>query len=135
MSFRSFVAFLILVNYLLLAVIGCITKPEQDRYMLMIKTDSDKNQQYEECRYLRMDGLEAFMEEAMATRYSNSPDTHKNHLISVVNGIDTHFLPEYVQIPLRVVFQNTTTQLSHPPASIKEIALEVYCPPDNLLIA
>lgn len=132
MSFRSFIAFLILVNYLLLAGIGCISKPEQDHYMLMIKTDSDKNHKYEECRYLRMDGLEAFMQEAMETRYQNASDTHKNYLISVVTGIDTHFLPDYLQIPLRVIFQNEIIRLRHATVPVKERALAIYTPPDNL---
>lgn len=135
MSFRSFIAFMVLVNYLLLAGIGCISKPEQDQYMLMIKTDSDKNQQYEECRYLRMDGLEAFMEEAMATRYSNAADSHKNHLISVVNGIDTHFLPDYLQIPDKAIFQNKITRLQHPTPPVRNRALAIYTPPDNLHFA
>lgn len=103
--------------------------------MLMVKTDSDKNQQYEDCRYLRMDGLEAFMQESLATRYSNASDTHKNHLISIVSDVDTHFLPDCMKIPLRAISQNETAQLPHPLTSIREIALAVYSPPDNLLFA
>jgi hypothetical protein len=101
--------------------------------MLMVKTDSDKNQQYEDCRYLRMDGLEAFMQESLATRYSNASDTHKNHLISVISGIDTHFQPEYLPIPLKAVLQNKTPRLSHSTAPVKEMAFAIDSPPDNLL--
>ena len=103
--------------------------------MLMIKTDSDKNQKYEECRYLRMDGLEAFMEESLATRYSNTPDTHKNHVISVISGIDTHFLPDCIQIPDKAIFQNKIIRLQHPTPPVRNRTLSIYTPPDILFFA
>lgn len=41
---------------------------------------------------MRMDGLENFLLESLASRYQKTTDTPKHHLISVVSGVDSHCL-------------------------------------------
>lgn len=88
---RSWIALLLLVNYLLVASVGCLSRPEDQQELVLVQTDAAGH--YQECRYLRMDGLENFLTEALASRYQNAPETPKHHLISVVHGIDAHHLP------------------------------------------
>ena len=89
---RSPLAFLLLLNYLLVVGLGCISRPEDQQEFVMVQT-SEVGRQYQECRYMRMDGLENFLLESLASRYQRTSDTPKHHLISVVSGIDTHCLP------------------------------------------
>lgn len=86
---RSWIAMLLLINYLLVAGVGCMSRPEDQQELVQ----TDAAGQYQECRYLRMDGLENFLTEALASRYQNAPETPKHHLISVVHGVDAHHLP------------------------------------------
>ncbi len=41
---------------------------------------------------MRMDGLENFLLESLASRYQKETDTPKHHLISVISGVDSHCL-------------------------------------------
>lgn len=88
---RSWIAVLLLINYLLVAGLGCLSRPEDQQERVLVRTDVAGH--YQECRYLRMDGLENFLTEALASQYQNAPETPKHHLISVVHGVDAHHLP------------------------------------------
>ena len=89
---RPLIAVLLLVGYLLVAGIGGINRPEDQRERVLVQT-SQSDQYVTTCRYLRMDGLEAFLIDALATRYQQSTDTAPHRAISVVFGIDAHCLP------------------------------------------
>ena len=88
---RSWIALLLLINYLLVVGMGCMSRPEDQHELVRVQTDV--NGHYQECRYLRMDGLEDFLNEALASRYQNAPEIPKHHLISIVSGVDAHHLP------------------------------------------
>ncbi len=92
---RSWIAILLLTNYLMIVGMGCMTRPEDQHELVLVRTSED-GQHYQQCRYLRMDGLEAFLNEALASRYQNAPETPKHHLISVVHGVEAHHLPNMV---------------------------------------
>ena len=95
---RSWIAALLLVNYLLVVGMGGMSRPEDQHELLLVQTNID-GQHYQQCRYLRMDGLEDFLHEALDSRYQNAPDAPPHHLISVVNGVDAH-CPPYLSWPL-----------------------------------
>ena len=89
---RSWIAVLLLINYLLLVGMGCIIRPDGPHDLVLVQTSND-SQYYQPCRYLRMDGLDAFLAESLASRYQDAPRTPQHHLITVVLGVDTHCLP------------------------------------------
>lgn len=93
MLVRSWIAILMLANYLLIAGMGCIMQPYEQQTLLMVQT-SYEGQNYQECRYLRMDGLEDFLIESMESRYQDAPQIPPHHSMSVVNAVDTHCLPD-----------------------------------------
>lgn len=102
---RSFIALLLLATYLLLAGMGCITTPNDAQNTLVQVQTHHEGQRYEDTRYLRMDGLEAFMMESLATRYQDAPTTPPQHILTVVQSIDMHCLPDLVQCPQIADFQ------------------------------
>jgi hypothetical protein len=130
MYLRSLIAFLILANYLWLAGTGCISRPEESSYMLKIQTSSTEHLRYEECRYLRMDGLEDFMLEAIASRYNDAQDNALHHVISVVSGIDAHFLPVSLTFDTARTFTPGVILPILSVARLRDIVLAVYSPPE-----
>lgn len=88
---RSWIALLLLANYLLVVGLGCVSRPEDQHELISVQTHVEGHT-FQQCRYLRMDGLEAFLEEALTSQYQNDTDPSPHHLISVVNGIDAHCL-------------------------------------------
>lgn len=90
---RSWIALLLLTNYLLVVGLGGMNRPEDQSGWVLVQTNV-VGHSYQQCRYLRMDGLEDFLLEALASRYQNAPLTPTHHLISVINGIDAHCLPD-----------------------------------------
>ena len=88
---RSWIAILLLANYLLVAGLGCMNRPDDQHELVLIQTETSGY--YQECRYIRMDGLEDFINESLASRYQDAPAIPKHHLISVVCGVDAHCLP------------------------------------------
>ena len=90
---RFWIAVLLLTNYLMVLGVGCIHRPDDLRELILVQT-SGPGYNYQQCRYLRMDGLENFLMESLASRYQNTPKTPKHHLVTVTNGIDTHCLPD-----------------------------------------
>jgi hypothetical protein len=92
MSVRSLLAFLLLANYLLLAGIGGIARPFEQQELVFVQTY--EGQQYQECRYLRMDGLEEFLKESLSTRCQEAPSVPPHHVMAVVMAVDAHCLPE-----------------------------------------
>lgn len=92
---RSLIAVLLLVGYLLVAGVGGMNRPEDQHERVLVQTSA--NDQYvTQCRYLRMDGLESFLIEALATRYQQADDANTHQSISVVFGIDAHCLPAVI---------------------------------------
>ncbi len=92
---RSLLAVVLLASYLLVAGVGGMNRPEDQRERVLVQT-SQNDRYVTDCRYLRMDGLEAFLNEALATRYQQTDDTAPNRSISVVFGIDAHCLPNVI---------------------------------------
>ncbi len=92
---RSLIAVVLLVSYLLVAGIGGMNRPEDQRERVLVQT-SQTDRYVTDCRYLRMDGLESFLNEALATRYQQADDVVPNQSISVVFGIDAHCVPTVI---------------------------------------
>lgn len=92
MSVRSWIALLLLLNYLLLVGAGCMNQPEDPHELVLVQSSADEHH-YQQCRYLRMDALETFLIEALASRYQNAPETPRHHLLVTVSGVDAHQLP------------------------------------------
>lgn len=128
MSTRSFIAVLLLLNYLLVVGSGCMNRPEDQRERLMVRITDDATN-YQACRYLRMDGLETFLAEALASRYENVPQTTHHHLISVVNGVDAHYL-SIIQWPLLPVVCRAVSQpIGYSLTETVEVNRHIYTPP------
>ncbi len=126
---RSWIALLLLTNYLLVVGMGCISRPEDQRELLLVQT-SLEGQSYQECRYLRMDGLEAFMNEALATHYQNYPnDATPHHLISVVNGIDAHCPPTLVWHLFIPIFPAERAMGHYQPMRLTGVCRSIDAPP------
>lgn len=91
MSVRSWMALLLLTNYLLIAGMGSIMQPYEQQTLLMVQT-SYEGQSYRECRYLRMDGLEEFLTESLRIREQKDHRPLGHSILIEVNGIDMHCL-------------------------------------------
>lgn len=105
---RCSLALLLLINYLLVVGMGCISRSEDQRELLLVQT-SEAGKQYQECRYMRMDGLENFLLESLASRYQKATDTPKHQLISVVSGVDSHCLVQELYPPAVLIFLSGET--------------------------
>lgn len=128
MPVRSLIALLLLTNYLLVAGMGCMSRPEDQRELMLVKTDVAGP--YQECRYVRMDGLSDLLNEALASRYQNAPDTAKQQLISVVHGVDAHHLPCLTKWLITAMYRIAGTLLTGPqPAISSGIDRVIYSPP------
>jgi hypothetical protein len=129
MSFRAWLALLMFSNYLLMAGMGVIMRPDEPQNSLLLVQTTYENKNYQESRYLRMDGLEAFMMEALAERYQNAPQTPPHHLLSIVVAIDSHCLPGELRLHFILsVFENVgLTQASA--SLLSGVARFVYSPP------
>lgn len=131
-NLRSLIALLVLANYIFLAGTGFISRPEQDSFMVLIQTKAAEGQHYESSRYLRTNALEAFMAEALATNYKKASDSHSPHILSLISGIDAHFLPE----PADASFADSTLEensdfLDGESGAIRTIALAIDAPPER----
>lgn len=129
MSVRSWIAFLMLANYLFIAGMGCIMQPYEQQTLLMVKTTYN-GQHYQECRYLRMDGLEDFLIESMESRYQDAPQIPPHHSMSVVNAVDTHCLPDVAPFPLISTYQISSLRSYYrSPSILSGLPHAVYTPP------
>lgn len=128
MPVRSWIAVLLLINYLLVAGMGCMSRPEDQRELMLVKTDVAGP--YQECRYVRMDGLNELLNEALASRYQSAPDTAKQQLISVVHGVDAHHLPRLTGWLSTAMYRVVDTLLAGPqPAISLGTDRAIYSPP------
>lgn len=91
MFVRSWIAVLLLMNYLLVVGMGCVNRPEDQPELVRIQT-SEKGHFYQQCRYMRMDGLESFLTESLNTRYQSDHKAPPHHIFTVVSGINAHYL-------------------------------------------
>ena len=128
MLVRSWIAFLLLANYLLIAGMGCIMQPYEQQTLLMVQT-SYEGQNYQECRYLRMDGLEVFLNESMESRYQDAPTTPPHHIMSVVNAVDTHCLPDPIHFYFTPDFRESTLADTYRTGVLFGITRDVSPPP------
>lgn len=129
MSIRQFIAFLLLINYLLVVGAGCVNRPEDQRERLLVQTFDD-NQHYQQCRYLRMDGLETFLADALASRYQNNTKTTPQHLFFVVNGVDAHHLPRFTWLlPAVATGPENRLAVAYTPVVAVGINRPLYTPP------
>ena len=128
MLIRSWTAMLLLINYLMVVGMGCISRPEDQHELLLVQTNVDGHH-YQECRYLRMDGLEAFLTEALASRYQHATDSPKHHLISVVSGVDAHCLTPVSSFLVSPMLHKPTLLVAYQsPVSVGVVRV-VYSPP------
>jgi hypothetical protein len=129
MLLRSWFAIFLLANYLWVVGAGCVNRPNDQHELLMIQTTQEGGH-YQQCRYLRMDGLESFLTESLASRYQNAPQHPPKHLISVLNGIDSHdVLPSYWFLPVSVVYRVVSTPIPYLPVVATGVRREVDNPP------
>lgn len=91
MSARPWIALLLLMSYLLVVGMDCVNRPQDSVERVQILT-SEQGQHYQQCRYLRMDGLEAFVMESLASRCQSAAATPPHHLITVVHAVSVHTL-------------------------------------------
>ncbi len=133
MSFKSIIALLVLANYLLLAGFGCISKPDEDAYIFLIKSNSTQSWHYEQSRFSRMDGIENFISESLASKFNELTNPQDQVIISFLTSIDSHFLPVGLNIPETNTFRNEQVLYSFSTISPKNIALAIYSPPDAFL--
>lgn len=126
---RSVLALLLLVNYLLVVGLDCVSRPEDQPERLLVQTEV-AGQTYHECRYMRMDGLEAFLNEALASRYQTSSDAPLHHLISIVYAVDAHCLPSLTWLVLPPVIRaNAPTFDACQPAICAGVSQMIVPPP------
>lgn len=131
MNLRSVIALLVLANYMLLAVSGYVSRPEQDPFMVLMHSKSTENHRYESRQYLRTDALEAFMVEALSIRYKDTPDAHNQLHFSVTTGVNAHPLPDFVSLQESPVFKKKNIPHYYTVMPAKNIALAVFYPPEN----
>ena len=131
MSVRSFMAVLLLINYLLVVAAGCVNRPEDQRERLLVQTISDgqDGQSYQECRYLRMDGLETFLAEALTNRYETATKRPPHHLFFVINGIDAHHLPSTIWTLFAGGYQCACLIVGHVLPVTTAVDRSLYTPP------
>ncbi|MFN8343396.1 MAG: hypothetical protein U0X91_00215 [Spirosomataceae bacterium] len=127
MSLRSLAAFVILAHYLLLAGVGGIMRPYEQPESVFIQTY--EGQHYQECRYLRMDGLEDFLKESLASRYQNSPSAPRHHVMAVVMAVEVHCLPDIFSFSCFPAYRHTPKSVSQPPSVLASAADNVSPPP------
>lgn len=130
MNLKSLIALLVLANYMLLAGMGCISRPEQDPFLVLIQTEADASQHYESTRYLRTGALEAFMAEALNTNYKSATDKHSEHVLSVISSIDTHFLADSADPVFTSTFLEVPSVLrGHEAGRIRTMSFAIDAPP------
>lgn len=129
-NLRPFLVLLVLANYLLLAGMGFVSRPEQDPFIVLIQHKAAESHQYESRRYMRTDGLEAFMAEALSTRYQEASDTQNQLLFQVIIAVDAHALPDYLQFQSLPPFQPKGNPHHYAILPLKDIALAIYSPPE-----
>ena len=132
MNLRSLIALLVLANYIFLAGMGCISRPEQDSFVVLMEAKSAESQHYESCRYLRTNALEVFMTESLVSNYKKASDNRSPHILSLISGVDAHSLPETTAVLFacaipekNIVFRN------HESGAIRTVAIAIDAPPER----
>ncbi|WP_439581910.1 hypothetical protein [Dyadobacter bucti] len=131
---RRLIASLLLINYLWLAGIGCISRPEENPYVLKIEKSYGENHRYEACRYMRMDGLESLMQEVLASHFVNSPDEGGHLDITVTTAIDSHFAPDYLLLDTVSLFNSRNFSCNLKEIPLSEISFSIFSPPKQSVI-
>lgn len=103
---------LLLINYLLVAGMDCVNRPQDqmERVRVLI---SEEGHQYQQCRYMRMDALETFMLESMASRCQSAHDMPPHHVILVVSTISVHTLAQATEYLLPPPATGWKSRFSH----------------------
>ncbi len=131
MNLRSVIALLVLANYLLLAVSGYVSRPEQDPFMVLMHSKSAESHRYESRQYMRTDALEAFMVEALSIRDKDTPDAQNQLLFSFTTEVNAHPLPDFVPFQVLPIFKKKDISHHYAIMPLKNIALAVYSPPES----
>lgn len=132
---RSFLVLLILANYLFLSGMGFVSRPEQDPFIVLIQHKAAESHHYESRQYMRTEGLEAFMAEALSTRYQDAPVTQNQVLLSVTIAVDAHALPDDLQFQALLPYQPKGNPHHYATMPEKDIALAIYSPPEIFGVA
>ncbi|WP_428664085.1 hypothetical protein [Runella sp.] len=129
MSLRSFVAFLLLANYLLIAGIGGIMQPYERQSLFIVQTTYE-GQSYQECRYLRMDGLENFLIESLSVREQKDQRPLGHSILIEINGVDIHCLFYTVAQASTPDLQfHSSAKIHYFPSSVSEGVDRTFSPP------
>ncbi|MEO6686127.1 MAG: hypothetical protein ABIN24_09180 [Dyadobacter sp.] len=127
---RRLLASLVLLIYLWMAGMGCISRPDEVPYMMVVEKSYTENNRFEERRYMRMDGLEVLMAEVMDTHYNNSPDQGGHIDISLTSAIDCHFASECLRINIPPTFNSISNSYAHfIEIPISGIPFSIFAPP------
>lgn len=128
MPLRSWVALLLLINYLLVIGMGGMTQPQDQPNLLWVQTVEAGH--YHQCQYQRMDSMAMLLEEALASRTPDAPLTDRHQLLSVVSGMDAHCLsPEAIYPPPTAQFMDAGAMPGYQLPRATTIACLVNAPP------
>ncbi len=129
MTFRSFISLLLLANYLLVVGLGCVGRTD-GQAMVLIQTD-EYSTDYQEKGYLRMDSLETFLTESLASRYADAPETEKHHhILCSISAIDAHCLTATIWPTLAAPIAEIVSPLTHYQSTVSiGTCRAVYSPP------
>ena len=134
-NLRSFLVLLLLANYLLLAGMGFVSRPEQDLFIVLIQHKAAESHHYESRQYMRTAGLEAFMAEALNTQYRDAPDNRDQLILSVTMAVDAHALPDSLHFQALLPYQQKGTLSHYTGKPLHDIAQSIYSPPEFCGIA
>ncbi len=109
---------------------GFVSRPEQDPFIVLIQHKAAESQHYESRQYMRTAGLEAFIAEALSTRYRDAPDTQDQLLLSITIAVDAHALPDDLQFQILLPYQPKGNPHHYAMLPLKDIALAIYSPPE-----
>jgi len=109
---------------------GFVSRPEQDPFIVLIQHKAAESHHYESHQYMRTAGLEAFMAEALNTRYRDTPVTHDQLLLSVTMAVDAHALPDSLHFQALLLYQQKGTPAHYADTPLNAIALAIYSPPE-----
>ncbi len=132
MSTRPWLAVLLLINYLLVAGMDCVNRPQDQTERVRILT-SQEGHPYQQCRYMRMGALETFMLESMASRCQSANDTPPHHVISVISTVSVHTLTQPTGFYLPPVSdEQPTPRFTYQPRQSTGVRLVPVLPPQSV---
>lgn len=106
------------------------SRPGQDSFTVLIQNKTPESYSYESRGHLRTAELEAFMTEALNTRYRAAPNTQSHLMLTVTIGMDVHTLPGYLQYQAPFILRPKRNPSQYVGMPSQGIALAIYFPPE-----